>query len=112
MATNVWHSIRNVIRAIREGELLLRLRADKYLVHILYLFILMWATIFLGLQVDKTLARVSENKAKLEKLRIHRSEKEAALVKLHSASAAQIRLKEMGSDAALPTEPTSVIKTK
>ena len=112
MATNVWHSIRNAFKAIREGELLLRLRADKYLVHILYLFILMWATIFLGLQVDKTLARVSENKAKLEKLRIHRSEKEAALVKLHSASAAQIRLKEMGSDAALPTEPTSVIKTK
>lgn len=112
MATNVWHSIRNVIRAIREGELLLRLRADKYLVHILYLFILMWATILLGLQVDKTLARVSENKAQLEKLRIHRTEKEAALVKLHSASAAQIRLKEMGSEATLPSQPASVIKTK
>ena len=112
MATNVWRSIRNAIRAIREGELLLRLRADKYLVHILYLFILMWATILLGLQVDKTLARVSENKAQLEKLRIHRTEKEAALVKLHSASAAQIRLKEMGSEATLPSEPASVIKTK
>lgn len=112
MATKVWHSIRNAFKAVREGELLLRLRADKFLVHILYLFILMWMTIFLGLQVDKTLARVSENKAQLEKLRIHRSEKEAALVKLHSASAAQDRLKEMGSKATLPTEPTSVIKTK
>ena len=112
MATNVWHSIRNAFRAIREGELLLRLRADKFLVHILYLFILMWATILLGLQVDKTLVRVSENKAELEKLRIHHTEKEAALIKLRSASAAQIRLKEMGSSASLPTEPTSVIKTK
>ena len=112
MATNVWRSVRNVFRAIREGELLLHLRADKYLLHILYLFLLMWATILLGLQVDKTLARVSENKAALEQLRIHHAEKEAALVRLHSASAAQIRLKEMGSQAAMPTEPASVIKTK
>ena len=112
MATRVWHSIRNAFKAIREGELLLRLRADKFLMHILYLFLLMWATILLGLQVDKTLARVSENKAALEKLRIHHAEKEAALVKLHSASAAQIRLKELGSDATLPTEPATVIKTK
>ena len=112
MATNVWHSIRNFFRAIREGQLLLRLRVDKYLLHILYVFILMWLTIFLGLQVDKTLARVSDNKAELEKLRIHRTEKEAALVKLHSASSAQIRLKELGSEATLPTEPANVIKTK
>lgn len=112
MAAKVWHSIRNAFRAIREGELLLRLRADKYLLHILYLFLLMWATILLGLQVDKTLARVSENKAALEKLRIHHAEKEAALVKLHSASAAQTRLKELGSETTLPTEPATVIKTK
>jgi hypothetical protein len=112
MATRVWHSIRNAFKAIREGELLLRLRADKFLMHILYLFLLMWATILLGLQVDKTLARVSENKAALEKLRIHHAEKEAALVKLHSASAAQIRLKELGSEATLPTEPATVIKTR
>ena len=112
MAGKVWHSIRNAFRAISEGELLLRLRADKYLVHILYLFILMWATILLGLQVDKTLVRVSENNETLEKLRIHRTEKEADLVRMHSASAAQIRLKELGSDATLPTEPASIIKTK
>ncbi|MBR4774756.1 MAG: hypothetical protein IK008_01495 [Bacteroidales bacterium] len=112
MAGRVWHSVRNALRAIREGELLLRLRADKYLVHILYLFILMWVTIFLGIQVDKTLIRVKENNEELEKLRIYRTEKEAELVKLHSASAAQKRLKELGSEATLPTEPTSIIKTK
>ena len=62
--------------------------------------------------VDKTLTRVGDNKVTLEKLRIHHAEKEAALVKLHSASAAQTRLKELGSEATLPTEPATVIKRK
>ena len=108
----IWHAIRNTFRAIRSGELLLRIRADKYYMHIMYLFLLMWVTILLSLQVDKTLSRVGDNKVVLERLRIHHAEKEAALVKLHSASAAEIRLKELGSEAALPTEPATIIKKK
>lgn len=108
----ILHAIRNTFRAIRSGELLLRLRADKYYMHIMYLFLLMWMTILLSLQVDKTLSSVGDNKAALERLRIHHAEKEAALVKLHSASAAEIRLRELGSEAALPSEPASVIKKK
>jgi len=108
----IWHAIRNTFKAIRNGEFLLRIRADKFYMHIMYLFLLMWMTILLSLQVDKTLTRVGDNKVKLEKLRIHHAEKEAALVKLHSASAAEIRLKELGSEAALPTEPATVIKKK
>ena len=108
----VWHAIRNTFKAIRNGEFLLRIRADKFYMHIMYLFLLMWMTIALSLQVDKTLTRVGDNKVALEKLRIHHAEKEAALVKLHSASAAQIRLKELGSEATLPSEPASIIKRK
>jgi len=108
----VWHAIRNTFKAIRNGEFLLRIRADKFYMHIMYLFLLMWMTILLSLQVDKTLSRVGDNKVELERLRIHHAEKEAALVKLHSASAAEIRLKQLGSEAALPNEPATVIKNK
>ncbi len=108
----IGHTVGNVLRALRNGELLLRIRADKYYMHIMYLFLLMWMSILLSLQVDKTLARVGDNKAALEQLRIHHAEKEAALVKLHSASAAETRLKELGSEAALPQTPASVIKKK
>ena len=48
-------TIRNLLRALRSGEFLLRIRADKYYMHILYLFLLMWMSILLSLQVDKTL---------------------------------------------------------
>ena len=111
-AFKAWDSFRNTMRSLRNGEFLLRIRADKYYVHIMYLFLLMWMTILLSLQVDKTLARVGDNENALKALRIHHAEKEAALVKLKSASAAEIRLQELGSPATLPNEPATLIKKK
>lgn len=108
----VWLAIRNTFRALRNGEFLLRIRADKYYLHILYLFLLMWITILLSLQVDKTLTLAGANKAAIEELRIHHTEREAALVKLKSASATEERLKKMGSQTAMPKEPANVVKKK
>ena len=110
--SDFWKSVRNILRALRNGEFLLRIRADKYYMHIMYLFLLMWVTILLSLQVDKTLAKVGDNQAAIDQLRIHYAEREAALVKLHSASAAEARLKQLGVDLSLPQEPATVIKSK
>ena len=107
-----WKSFRNILRALRNGEFLLRIRADKYYMHIMYLFVLMWVTILLSLQVDKTLSKAGDNQAAIDQLRIHYAEREAALVKLHSASAAEARLKQLGVDLSLPQEPATVIKKK
>ena len=106
------HTLRNLFKALRSGEFLLRVRADKYYMHILYLFVLMWMSILLSLQVDKTLMRAGANRAALEELHIHHTESEAALVKLRSASATESRLKKMGSQAAMPKEPATIIKKK
>ena len=110
--SSAWATLRNLLRALRNGEFLLRIRADKYYMHIMYLFLLMWVTILLSLQVDKTLTRAGDNQAALDVLRIHYAEKEAALVKLHSASAAESRLKELGAELTLPQEPATIIKKK
>ena len=110
--STVWHAVRNTFKAIREGELLLRMRADKFYMHIMYLFLLMWLSIMLSLKVDKTLARVGDNKAAIEELRIYHSQKEAQLVKLHSASAAEKRLRELGSPVSIPKEPAVIVKKK
>ena len=109
---NFWLSVRNAYRALRNGDLLLKVRADKYYIHVMYLFLLMWLSIMLSLQVDKTLTRAGANKAALEELRIHHTESEAALVKVKGASATETRLKKLGSEAAMPTEPATVIKKK
>ena len=110
--STIWEGIKNAFKALRNGEFLLRIRADKYYMHIMYLFLLMWVTILLSLQVDKTLTRVGDNEIALKTLRIHHAEKEAALVKLKSASAAETRLKELGVNLTLPQEPATVIKKK
>lgn len=106
----IGNAIRNTFKALRNGEFLLRVRADKYYMHIMYLFLLMWLTIMLSLRVDKTLAKVGENNAKIEELRIRKSQKDAEVVKLESASATQERLVKMGSTLAMPTEPATLVK--
>jgi len=108
----LWTAVKNSLKALRNGEFLLRVRADKLYMHILYLFLLMWLTIMLSLQVDKTLTRAGANKAAIEELEIHHAEKEAALVKLRSASGMEERLEKMGSKATLPSEPATVIRKR
>ncbi len=111
-ARTVWTAVRNSVKALRNGEFLLRVRADKLYMHILYLFLLMWLSIMLSLQVDKTLTRAGANKAAIEELKIHHAEREAALVKLRSASALEQRLEKMGSKVASPEEPATRIKRR
>ncbi len=108
----VWTAIKNSFKALRNGEFLLRIRADKYYLHIMYLFLLMWLSILLSLRVDKTLATAGRNKAAIEELRIRHSQKEAELVKLQSASEIERRLDRMGSTVTMPKEPAKVIKKK
>ena len=61
---------------------------------------------------DHGFAQAGDNQAAIDQLRIHYAEKEAALVKLHSASAAEARLKELGVELTLPQEPATLIKKK
>ena len=82
----IGRSFRNFWRALGKGELLLSIGAHKYYMHILYLFVLAWISILLSLKVDGTLTRVEENKTALKDLEIYHAEKEAELVRLHSAS--------------------------
>ena len=111
-AHTVWNAIKNSLRAIRNGEFLLRVRADKLYMHILYLFLLMWLSIMLSLQVDKTLTKAGANKAAIEELKIHHAEREAALVKLRSASGMEERLGKMGSKVTSPEQPATIIKKR
>ena len=100
------------MKSFRNGEFLLKIGADKFYMHIMYLFLLMWLSILLSLKVDKTLSRVRDNKTAIDELRINHAQKEAQLVKLHSASAAEKRLRELGSPVTMPQEPATIVKRK
>lgn len=108
----IWRGFRQGMRSLRNGEFLLRVGADKFYMHIMYLFLLMWLSILLSLKVDKTLSLVGDNKAAIEELKIYHAQKEAELVKLHSASSAEKRLRELGSPVTVPKEPAAIVKKK
>ena len=102
---DIWQAVSNSLRALRKGEFLLSIGAHRYYIHILYLFLLAWVSILLSLKVDKTLTRVEQNKVVLHDLEIYHAEKEAELVKLHSASTTGKRLEQLGSAVTLPEKP-------
>ena len=108
----IGRSFKNFWRALGKGELLLSIGAHKYYMHILDIFILAWITILLSLKVDNTLTKVEENKVVLRDLEIYHAEKEAELVRLHSASTAVKRLKQLGSPVTLPEKPATKIEKR
>lgn len=109
---NIGKSFRNFLRALTKGELLLSMGVHKYYTHVLYAFVLVWVAILLSLKVDKVLTRVEENKVELKDLAIYHAEKEAELVRLHSASTATTRLKQLGSEVTMPGQPAIKIEKK
>ena len=111
-ASGIATAIKNSLRALSKGEFLLRVRAAKLYLHILYLFVLAWLSIMLSLKVDKTLTKEGENQAAIAELKIHHAEKEAELVRVQSASATEIRLQKMGSKLCPPEKPATKIGKK
>lgn len=100
------------LRSLRNGDFLLKIGADKFYMHVMYVFVLMWLSIMLSLKVDKTLSQVGDGQVALKELRIVHAQKEAELVKLHSASVTEKRLDKMGSKLEMPQSPVIIIKKR
>lgn len=91
--------------AILKGELLLRMRLDKYFIHIAYTFFLIWLIIMSSMMVQNTLAQVEKNRAKVNDLKIFHAQKTVKLVGLGRLNTVEDLLREQGSDVGLPEKP-------
>ena len=107
-----WAFVKNVVKSILRGELLLKLKVDKYFIHILYTFILLWMSIWLSMKIDRTLTTVERNRVELNSLEIYHAEKTAELVRLDRLSTMEENLKALGSDLAIPEKPVKIIAKK
>jgi len=105
-------AIKESAKAIWKGELVLRLRADKLYIHILYFFLLAGLSIYVSLMVDKTLAKVESNKEVIKNLEITHAQKTGQLVKLLSISTTLEGLEKLNSEVGMPEKPASTIKVK
>lgn len=100
-------AIKNTFLAILKGELLLRMRLDKYFIHIAYTFLLVWLIILYSMMVQNTLAKVESNRSAVNDLKIFHAQKTVKLVSLGRLQTVEKLLKEQGSEITLPEKPAN-----
>lgn len=106
----IWQALVNIPGAILKGEFLLRIHIDKYFIHILYTFLLIWFTILLDMRVEKTMVKVEDSKKELSDLKIYHAQKTVQLVSIDRISTVQEMLQKDGSKVAFPEKPASRIE--
>ncbi|MBQ2565944.1 MAG: hypothetical protein II552_02150 [Bacteroidales bacterium] len=106
----VW--MKNSVQAIIKGQFLMRLGFNKYFIHIIYTFFLFWVSIWLSLQIEKTLTKVEENQKRLDDMEIYHAQKVVELVGLNRLTTVRNLLHEKGSQVDIPQQPAVTIKKK
>lgn len=98
------------IVAIFQGRFLLRLDIGKYLIHIMYCFVLTGLAIYLSLMIDSSMRKVEENKAVIAEqeaiITIRTFETEEACSKAEITK----KLEQLGSRVRRPEKPATVIR--
>ena len=102
----IWNSIGAIFR----GEFLIRLRFDRYFMHIIYLFFLAVLIIWIKLEIEQTMATMEDNKEILEDYKIYHAQKTCELVSIDRLSTVQEMLKNAGSQLTIPDKPADKIR--
>lgn len=103
--SDIWMWLRNAALATVKGELLMRLQVSRYFIHIIYTFFLFWMSIWLSLNIEKTLTKVEDNRKALEDVEIYHAQKTVELAGLSRMSRVQRMLEESGSKLTMPEKP-------
>lgn len=108
--SKIWEFLRNSFSATLRGEFLLRLRFDRWFLHIIYFFVLCALNIWLTLEIEQTMLNEQKNKARLEELKIYHAQKTCELVSLDRLSTVEEMLKKSGSKLTVPEKPADRIR--
>lgn len=102
--------LKNSFLAILQGRFLLRLKIDKYFVHIVYVFFLMAMLILISLGTENTLNKVEENKKTIKELKIICSDKTFEVADKSRRATVEETLEIMGSALKEPAKSAIVLK--
>ena len=105
----IWEVTKNGFVAILHGELLLRMRFDKYFPHIIYTFFLLWMMIWLSMKIENTMVKVEKNKTTLNDMKIYHAQNTVEVVSLDRITTVEDMLEKIGSDVELPVKPADRI---
>lgn len=94
-----------VIKSFTNGEFLLTIGLDRYIIHVIYTFLLIMLAIWIGIRVEKTFIRVQTNKKELNELKIRNYELNFLIEELNSTALIEQKLEEAGSTLHRPNKP-------
>ena len=106
----IGHAIKEFFISLGRGDLLTRLRVDRALPYILYLFFLDCISIWLSYQAEQTMLTVQKNNETIKTLKIYHAQKTYELVGLDRIATVEKMLEEAGSKVKAPEKPADVLK--
>lgn len=107
--SEIGKTLKNILMAALRGELLLRLKFDKYFIHILWFFALSTLAIWINIGIEKRMELMQRNKAELETVSIRHSQTTCELEKLKRINTIEKILVEKESKVGIPEKPANRI---
>jgi len=106
----VGHAVKEFFISLGRGDLLTRLRVDRLLPYILYLFFLGCISIWMSYHAEQTMLEVQKNNETLKTLKIYNAQKTYEIVSLDRIATVEKMLQEAGSEVRSPEKPADVIR--
>lgn len=106
----IGHAIKEFFLSLGRGDLLTRLRVDKLLPYILYLFLLGCISIWMSYHAEQTMLKVQKNNETIKTLKIYNAQKTYEIVSLNRIATVERMLEELGSEVKAPEKPADVLK--
>ena len=98
-----------IFSSFASGEILLTLGLDRYILHVIYTFILFMLSIWLGIQIEKTFIQVEANKDRISELKAENNKLNFLLEQLNNSNLIEQRLHAGGSALHYPEKPATRI---
>ena len=106
----VGHAVKEFFISLGRGDLLTRLRVDRLLPYILYLFVLGCISIWMSYKAEQTMLKVQKNNETIRTLKIYNAQKTYEIVGLDRIATVEKMLEEAGSEVKAPEKPADVIR--
>ena len=98
------------LKSISRGDMVLRMRFDKWFPYILHLFLLGCISIWMSYKIEQTILKMEKNKILIEDLQIDNTKKTFELVELSRISTVEAMLEEYGSKVKSPEKPADTLE--
>ncbi|MBP5173116.1 MAG: hypothetical protein J6037_05355 [Bacteroidales bacterium] len=108
--SDIGQLLKNSVKAIFEGEFLLRLKIGRYFVNIVLVFVIITFTIWISLLIDNTMTKVERGKAVIAEQEATIARRTYELSSLTRRSGAEKHLEELGSTLKEAEKPPIVLK--